>query len=233
MCVQVRILGLALYLLGVSGSLHADNGDHIVGHDKDTLIVTDGKVVYGKRLFPVRNDTITACLAHELGVYLVGIVGDTLLVITDVPQLFDNKGINHVKYKNLQVPYYKCIKTKNGKRRGARLTTDTDTLIFLCDEGADSYSLLKAKTSGRDWSASFFMLPDGIASFFNTFGPILNFDYKHIFHMVARPLGSHERIWYSEYHIPMRETKCLYNVVKWSLYRNEYRSGDAYRIEFK
>ena len=181
----------------------------------------------------MRNDTITACLAHELGIYLVGIIGDTLLVITDVPQLFDNKGVNQVKYKDLQTPYYKCVKTRYGKRRAARLTTDTDTLIFLRYEGADRYSLLKAKTSGAVWSASFFVLPDGIDSFFKTFGPILNFDYKHIFHMVARPLGSHERIWYSEYNIPMRETKSLYKTIEWSLYRNEYHKGDAYMIEFK
>lgn len=233
MYVKLRILYLLFFLQCVNLQLHAENVECLYSQDNDTLIVNDGKVVYGKRLFPVRNDTITACLAHELGVYLVGIIGDTLLVITDVPQLFDNKSVNHVKYKDLQMPYYKCVKTRYGKRRAARLTTDTDTLIFLRDEGADRYSLLKAKTSGMVWAASFFVLPDGIDSFFKTFGPILNFDYKHIYHMVARPLGSHERIWYSEYSIPMHEIKSLYKAIEWNLYRNEYHKGDAYMTEFK
>lgn len=53
----------------------------------DTLIVGK-KVICGQKIYPQRDDVITACLAHEKRLYLVGKLKDTLLVITDAPALF-------------------------------------------------------------------------------------------------------------------------------------------------
>ena len=72
----------------------------------DTLIV--GKnVICGQKIYPQRDDVITACLAHERRLYLVGKLKDTLLVITDDPALFSNDAFCDVNFKHFKSPYYK------------------------------------------------------------------------------------------------------------------------------
>ena len=79
----------------------------------DTLIVGK-KVICGQKIYPQRDDVITACLAHERRLYLVGKLKDTLLVITDDPALFSNDAFCDVNFKHFKSPYYKCIKKKQG-----------------------------------------------------------------------------------------------------------------------
>lgn len=93
--------------------------------DNDTLIIGK-KVICGQKIYPQRDDVITACLAHEKKLYLVGKLKDTLLVITDDPALFSNDAFCDVNFKHFKSPDYKCIKKKQGK-------TVVSNLLWLLD----------------------------------------------------------------------------------------------------
>ena len=95
--------------------------------DNDTLIV--GKnVICGQKIYPQRDDVITACLAHERRLYLVGKLKDTLLVITDDPALFSNDAFCDVNFKHFKSPDYKCIKKKQGKTRYVYVVNESNSL---------------------------------------------------------------------------------------------------------
>lgn len=106
----------------------------------DTLIIGK-KVICGQKIYPQRDDVITACLAHERRLYLVGKLKDTLLVITDDPALFSNDAFCDVNFKHFKSPDYKCIKKKQGKTRYVYVVNKTDTLIFKKTDSKSNYSL--------------------------------------------------------------------------------------------
>lgn len=120
--------------------------------DNDTLIVGK-KVICGQKIYPQRDDVITACLAHERRLYLVGKLKDTLLVITDDPALFSNDAFCDVNFKHFKSPDYKCIKKKQGKTRYVYVVNETDTLIFKKNDSKSSYSLQRGISNGISYHA--------------------------------------------------------------------------------
>lgn len=128
----------------------------------DTLIVGK-KVICGQNIYPQRDDVITACLAHERRLYLVGKLKDTLLVITDDPALFSNDAFCDVNFKHFKSPYYKCIKKKQGKTRYVHVVNKTDTLIFKKNDNKSSYSLQRGISKGLSISCTFTDLPNHVS----------------------------------------------------------------------
>ena len=128
----------------------------------DTLIVGK-KVICGQKIYPQRDDVITACLAHERRLYLVGKLKDTLLVITDDPALFSNDAFCDVNFKHFKSPDYKCIKKKQGKTRYVHVVNKIDTLIFKKNDNKSSYSLQRGISNGRCLSCTFINFPSNVS----------------------------------------------------------------------
>ena len=81
----------------------------------DTLS-TSKEMIYGQKIYPQRDDVITACLSHEKGVYLIGKIKDTLLIISDAPSLFSNDAFCNVNFKHFKSQYYNSRKKRRGKK---------------------------------------------------------------------------------------------------------------------
>lgn len=198
----------------------------------DTLIVGK-KVICGQKIYPQRDDVITACLAHEKRLYLVGKLKDTLLVITDDPALFSNDAFCDVNFKHFKSPDYKCIKKKQGKTRYVYVVNETDTLIFKKNDSKSSYSLQRGISNGICISCTFTYFPNNVSHLEVFFSQPFKIDYDKISHVIIRPLKNDERIWYSKYDIPMNSSKSLFHDIVFDKDQNERISKDTYMTIFK
>ena len=198
----------------------------------DTLIVGK-KVICGQKIYPQRDDVITACLAHERRLYLVGKLKDTLLVITDAPALFSNDAFCDVNFKHFKSPYYKCIKKKQGKTRYVHVVNKTDTLIFKKNDNKSSYSLQRGISNGRCLSCTFIYFPSNVSKLMYFFSLSFKIDFDKISHVIIRPLKNDERIWYSKYDIPMNSSKSLFHEIVLDKDQNEIINEDIYMTTFK
>lgn len=198
----------------------------------DTLIVGK-KVICGQKIYPQRDDVITACLAHERRLYLVGKLKDTLLVITDDPALFSNDAFCDVNFKHFKSPYYKCIKKKQGKTRYVHVVNKTDTLIFKKNDNKSSYSLQRGISKGLSISCTFTDLPDHVSLLEEFFSQPFKIDSDKISHVIIRPLKNDERIWYSKYDIPMNSSKSLFHEIVLDKDQNEIIDINPYITTFK
>lgn len=198
----------------------------------DTLIIGK-KVICGQKIYPQRDDVITACLAHEKRLYLVGKLKDTLLVITDDPALFSNDAFCDVNFKHFKSPDYKCIKKKQGKTRYVYVVNKTDTLIFKKTDSKSNYSLQRGISNGIFISCTFTYFPDCISALEEFFSQPFKIDYDKISYVIIRPLKNDERIWYSKYDIPMNSSKSLFHEIVFDKYQNESMNKDTYMTIFK
>ena len=179
----------------------------------DTLIVGK-KVICGQKIYPQRDDVITACLAHERRLYLVGKLKDTLLVITDDPALFSNDAFCDVNFKHFKSPYY-------------------NTLIFKKNDSKSSYSLQRGISKGLAISCTFTNLPHNVSNLEVFFSQPFKIDYDKISYVIIRPLKNDERIWYSKYDIPMNSSKSLFHEIVFDKDQNERINKDTYMTIFK
>ena len=198
----------------------------------NTLIVGK-KVICGQHIYPQRDDVITACLAHERRLYLVGKLKDTLLVITDAPALFSNDAFCDVNFKHFKSPYYKCIKKKQGKTRYVHVVNETDTLIFKKNDSKSSYSLQRGISKGLSISCTFIYFPSNVSKLMYFFSLSFKIDFDKISHVIIRPLKNDERIWYSKYDIPMNSSKSLFHEIVLDKDQNEIIDINPYITTFK
>ena len=198
----------------------------------NTLIVGK-KVICGQNIYPQRDDVITACLAHERRLYLVGKLKDTLLVITDAPALFSNDAFCDVNFKHFKSPYYKCIKKKQGKTRYVHVVNETDTLIFKKNDSKSSYSLQRGISKGLSISCTFIYFPSNVSKLMYFFSLSFKIDFDKISHVIIRPLKNDERIWYSKYDIPMNSSKSLFHEIVLDKDQNEIIDINPYITTFK
>lgn len=129
---------------------------------KDTLLLAQGpyflsKTVWlypkrGVRIFPKYDSFEYAVLARSLGLYLVGIVKDTMVVVTDNRKYFYNNSLQNLTTKELKKRYRSKFKIYMEETSGpadyAILTNKTDTLIFGRFMDDEVFSLTTGSVEG-------------------------------------------------------------------------------------
>ena len=131
--------------------------------EKDTLLFSQGPYYscdtmcyhskIGVRIFPKYDSFEYAVLARSLGLYLVGIVKDTMVVVTDNRKYYYNNSLQNLTTKELKKRYkskFKIdIQDRYDRADYAILTNKTDTLIFDRFMDDEVFSLTTGSVEGK------------------------------------------------------------------------------------
>ena len=131
--------------------------------EKDTLLFSQGPYYscdtmcyhskIGVRIFPKYDSFEYAVLARSLGLYLVGIVKDTMVVVTDNRKYYYNNSLQNLTTKELKKRYkskFKIdIQDRYDRADYAILTNKTDTLIFDRSGEDELFDLLAGSVEGK------------------------------------------------------------------------------------
>ena len=178
------------------------------------------------RIFPKYDSFEYAVLARSLGLYLVGIVKDTMVVITDNRKYFYNNSLQNLTTKELKKRYRSKFKIymeeTSGPANYAILTNKTDTLIFgrYMDDGV--FSLTTGSVEGKFCDTDNLQAGVYCANIASELGFVWDDKYP-VKHMVIMCAGTDEgNTWYDKYEIghrryidkfPGASTPLFYNTI--------------------
>ena len=185
--------------------------------EKDTLLLAQGPYLSGDticyhskigvRIFPKYDSFEYAVLARSLGLYLVGIVKDTMVVITDNRKYFYNNSLQNLTTKELKKRYkskFKIdIQDRYDRADYAILTNKTDTLIFgrYMDDGV--FSLTNGSVEGKFCDTDNLQAGVYCANIASELGFVWDDKYP-VKHMLIMRAGTEGNTWYTKYEIGHR-----------------------------
>ena len=204
--------------------------------EKDTLLLAQGPYLSGDticyhskigvRIFPKYDSFEYAVLARSLGLYLVGIVKDTMVVITDNRKYFYNNSLQNLTTKELKKRYkskFKIdIQDRYDRADYAILTNKTDTLIFDRSGEDELFDLLAGSVEGKFCDTDDLQAGVYCANIASELGFVWDDKYP-VKHMVIMCAGTDEgNTWYDKYEIghrryidkfPGASTPLFYNTI--------------------
>ena len=204
--------------------------------EKDTLLFSQGPYYscdtawhypkIGVRIFPKYDSFEYAVLARSLGLYLVGIVKDTMVVVTDNRKYYYNNSLQNLTTKELKKRYkskFKIdIQDRYDRADYAILTNKTDTLIFDRDVDDELFDLLAGSVEGKFCDTDDLQAGVYCANIASELGFVWDDKYP-VKHMVIMCAGTDEgNTWYDKYEIghrryidkfPGASTPLFYNTI--------------------
>ena len=204
--------------------------------EKDTLLLSQGPYYscdtmcyhskIGVRIFPKYDSFEYAVLARSLGLYLVGIVKDTMVVVTDNRKYYYNNSLQNLTTKELKKRYkskFKIdIQDRYDRADYAILTNKTDTLIFDRSGEDELFDLLAGSVEGKFCDTDDLQAGVYCANIASELGFVWDDKYP-VKHMVIMCAGTDEgNTWYDKYEIghrryidkfPGASTPLFYNTI--------------------
>ena len=204
--------------------------------EKDTLLFSQGPYYscdtmcyhskIGVRIFPKYDSFEYAVLARSLGLYLVGIVKDTMVVVTDNRKYYYNNSLQNLTTKELKKRYkskFKIdIQDRYDRADYAILTNKTDTLIFDRSGEDELFDLLAGSVEGKFCDTDDLQAGVYCANIASELGFVWDDKYP-VKHMVIMCAGTDEgNTWYDKYEIghrryidkfPGASTPLFYNTI--------------------
>ena len=204
--------------------------------EKDTLLFSQGPYYscdtmcyhskIGVRIFPKYDSFEYAVLARSLGLYLVGIVKDTMVVVTDNRKYYYNNSLQNLTTKELKKRYkskFKIdIQDRYDRADYAILTNKTDTLIFDRSGEDELFDLLAGSVEGKFCDTDDLQAGVYCANIASELGFVWDDKYP-VKHMVIMCAGTDEgNTWYDKYEIghrryidklPVASTPLFYNTI--------------------
>ena len=185
--------------------------------EKDTLLLAQGPYLSGDticyhskigvRIFPKYDSFEYAVLARSLGLYLVGIVKDTMVVITDNRKYFYNNSLQNLTTKELKKRYRSKFKIymeeTSGPANYAILTNKTDTLIFDRSGEDELFDLLAGSVEGKFCDTDDLQAGVYCANIASELGFVWDDKYP-VKHIVIMRAGTEGNTWYTKYEIGHR-----------------------------
>ena len=185
--------------------------------EKDTLLLAQGPYLSGDticyhskigvRIFPKYDSFEYAVLARSLGLYLVGIVKDTMVVITDNRKYFYNNSLQNLTTKELKKRYkskFKIdIQDRYDRADYAILTNKTDTLIFGRYMDDEVFSLTTGSVEGKFCDTDNLQAGVYCANIASELGFVWDDKYP-VKHIVIMRAGTEGNTWYTKYEIGHR-----------------------------
>ena len=186
--------------------------------EKDTLLFSQGPYYscdtmcyhskIGVRIFPKYDSFEYAVLARSLGLYLVGIVKDTMVVVTDNRKYYYNNSLQNLTTKELKKRYkskFKIdIQDRYDRADYAILTNKTDTLIFDRSGEDELFDLLAGSVEGKFCDTDDLQAGVYCANIASELGFVWDDKYP-VKHMVIMCAGTDEgNTWYDKYEIGHR-----------------------------
>ena len=185
--------------------------------EKDTLLFSQGPYYscdtmcyhskIGVRIFPKYDSFEYAVLARSLGLYLVGIVKDTMVVITDNRKYFYNNSLQNLTTKELKKRYRSKFKIymeeTSGPANYAILTNKTDTLIFDRSGEDELFDLLAGSVEGKFCDTDDLQAGVYCANIASELGFVWDDKYP-VKHMLIMRAGTEGNTWYTKYEIGHR-----------------------------
>lgn len=185
--------------------------------EKDTLLLAQGPYLSGDticyhskigvRIFPKYDSFEYAVLARSLGLYLVGIVKDTMVVITDNRKYFYNNSLQNLTTKELKKRYRSKFKIymeeTSGPANYAILTNKTDTLIFDRSGEDELFDLLAGSVEGKFCDTDDLQAGVYCANIASELGFVWDDKYP-VKHMLIMRAGTEGNTWYTKYEIGHR-----------------------------
>lgn len=185
--------------------------------EKDTLLLSQGPYYscdtmcyhskIGVRIFPKYDSFEYAVLARSLGLYLVGIVKDTMVVITDNRKYFYNNSLQNLTTKELKKRYRSKFKIymeeTSGPANYAILTNKTDTLIFDRSGEDELFDLLAGSVEGKFCDTDDLQAGVYCANIASELGFVWDDKYP-VKHMLIMRAGTEGNTWYTKYEIGHR-----------------------------
>ena len=183
--------------------------------EKDTLLFSQGPYYscdtmcyhskIGVRIFP-KYDSF-AVLARSLGLYLVGIVKDTMVVVTDNRKYYYNNSLQNLTTKELKKRYkskFKIdIQDRYDRADYAILTNKTDTLIFDRSGEDELFDLLAGSVEGKFCDTDDLQAGVYCANIASELGFVWDDKYP-VKHMLIMRAGTEGNTWYTKYEIGHR-----------------------------
>lgn len=185
--------------------------------EKDTLLLiqrvsTQESTEYynakrGVRIFPKKDTFEYAVLARSLGLYLVGIVKDTMVIVTDNRKCFYNNSLQNIATRELKKRYKHKFKIDIGERNDpadyAILSNQTDTLIFGRFMNDDVFSLTAGSVEGKFCDADYLQAGAYCTDIATELGFVWD-DKYHVKYIALLFADTAWDTWYSKYHIGYR-----------------------------
>ena len=185
--------------------------------EKDTLLFSQGPYYscdtmcyhskIGVRIFPKYDSFEYAVLARSLGLYLVGIVKDTMVVVTDNRKYFYNNSLQNLTTKELKKRYkskFKIdIQDRYDRADYAILTNKTDTLIFDRSGEDELFDLLAGSVEGKFCDTDNLQAGVYCANIASELGFVWDDKYP-VKHIVIMRAGTEGNTWYTKYEIGHR-----------------------------
>ena len=185
--------------------------------EKDTLLLAQGPYLSGDticyhskigvRIFPKYDSFEYAVLARSLGLYLVGIVKDTMVVITDNRKYLYNNSLQNLTTKELKKRYRSKFKIymeeTSGPANYAILNNKTDTLIFSRPGEDELFDLLAGSVEGKFCDTDDLQAGVYCANIASELGFVWDDKYP-VKHMLIMRAGTEGNTWYTKYEIGHR-----------------------------
>ena len=185
--------------------------------EKDTLLLSQGPYFSGDtvchhpkvgvRIFPKYDSFEYAVLARSLGLYLVGIVKDTMVVVTDNRKYYYNNSLQNLTTKELKKRYRSKFKIYMEETSGpadyAILTNKTDTLIFGRFMDDEVFSLTTGSVEGKFCDTDNLQAGVYCANIASELGFVWDDKYP-VRHIVIMRAGSEGYTWHDKYEIGHR-----------------------------
>lgn len=235
-----KILFLILMLVACSMTAKGENRRGMYSCPVDTASSgsRDSIACWGGRVILPKKDTFTdAVLARSLGLYLMEMVGDTMVVVTDNRRFFYNNSIQNISAKELRRRYKKPYKIRyawNPDWPPANykiVTSKTDTLIFGRYMDDNDFSLTAGNVESRFCDSENLQKGASVKRLASELGFVWSSQYapKYMLIIFAPYIGE---IWYSKYNIGYRPYEDKYPCAFPLLFYNKILVSIAYDKEY-
>lgn len=207
-----KVLFLILILVACSMKAEGEKRSQMPSCLVDTVCPGDRNSIacWGGRVILPKKDSFTdAVLARSLGLYLMEMVGDTMVVVTDNRRFFYNNSLQNVSAKELRRQYKKPYKISYVWKRDWEpasyniISSKTDTLIFGRFMTDNDFSLTAGNVESRFCDSENLQKGASAKRLASELGFVWSSQYvpKYMLLIFAPYVG---KIWYSKYNIGYR-----------------------------
>ena len=207
-----KVLFLILILVACSMNAEGEKRYQISSGLVDTVSPDNRNKIacWGGRMILPKNDSFTdAVLARSLGLYLMEIVSDTMVVLTDNRLFFYSNSLQNISAKELRRRYRKPYKIRDARNpywapaNYKIVTSKKDTLIFGRFMDDEVFGLTAGNVESRFCDSENLQKGASVKRLASELGFVWSSQYapKYVLIIFAPYVG---KIWYSKYNIGYR-----------------------------